>query len=509
MFAGFAKGHPMLRVITFPVFGPYWLHLLVAAGLAVGGYFVQDYERTRDEVRLAIAAQQQPEALPIEKFVSANGDWHPEEVHLRAQWVLGDSIRLAEDAKAGKVKWKYRLHLLYATDADAKAMQAGLEAPMRAYAGIVVPMAQEGQFEEWVAGQLVPGAATGSAGPVFEIAGFRGDVPGGDMARKGMEKYSLPLAPGFFFIAPFYDGRAAGVAYAPQPLAENAIAYYYPAIALLLTGLVKLLWALMIGKKPKARAASPVFIPVAAKPDAELVPQMAPVAAPTLKCHDYIGALGARHAETAATASQGMQKRKPAAQDAAVVLIQEGGGRLRGSLARMMRKVWAVAAALVLYLLVMDFGGLHGLQTWVVSFSSRGGEVVASASVATVAPVVQTRESPVMEGPMAGTAVEESAALVQGHPMVFLDYAKERLSGLAKAAKAKAGLWMAETLLWSIWAVLACFIFVPALILLRKRWPERGKAQGFDPFERLLQRRLAERARAERAAMGAMGVQQA
>ena len=122
--------------------------------------------------------------------------------------------------------------------------------------------------------------------------------------------------------------------------------------------------------------------------------------------------------------------------------------------------------------------------------------------------VPQTQAAPVavaLREPLVTVAGSKAGSMA-----VTLGAVRAKAAGWITVAKAQVTQWQAAPPLWLIASLLAAIILLLVLFLLRKMGALGGarsaKATGIDPFERLLQRRLAEKARAEKAVMGGMGL---
>ena len=505
----------MLRVIAFLFFAPYWLHFIVAAGLAFGGNYVLDSAKKADARRIAIAAQPQPAVQAIEDFTPTGGKRGLEEVNLRAEMIPADSIALIERDKSGTVKREYILHLFFAADAAADA--GGRTGERRAYAGVVVRKADQDKFGQWMQAQWLKGGGQSGDGPIFDIEGFKQSPLGESLARKGMEKYGVERSKDFFYISPFYKGRAVGVAYTSRDLeaTANAIAYYYPAFALLLTGFLRLLWVRTIGKRAAARklAAKPAVVQPAAVP--QPVPEAAPVMRAPLQSNDFIGAISARKAEAEAVAAK--------AAGPAIVSSRSLGARLGGGFGKTLRKVAGFAVALVLYALFMNFNGSSGFPAAISLMSDKGHKLEAPLAVAPVVvdmavPQGETAaveaETAVAVEPVVSAAAPQAVAVgalkdVAMDPAAILATAKQWAADLGPELAAQSALWRAQPPLGLVAGLGGIAFALLALIMLRRKGAGAARKAEMDPFERLLQRRLAEKAHAEKAMMGGLSVQRA
>jgi hypothetical protein len=317
-------------------------------------------------------------------------------------------------------------------------------------------------FIDWVADRHVE---DGPLGPIVDLEGFWKRSSSETSARKGMEKYDTVTSENFFYIQPFYKGRAAGVAHTPKDMEAERIGYFYPALGFLALGVLKLLWAMTRSKKAACNAEDEAKVDpvVAAQP---LMPS--PEMPKPLASNDFIGAISARNASAMAAQTT------PIAPHSGLAAMF--GGSLGGGL----KKAAFGFAALVLYLIIANFGSLSSEPKMIMLTEGVSAQAALEkpviSDVATTAPLdVDPVEITRAEAPDLQVSAAGWLQMVQGKAQSDIV-----LGGIS------APLWVLAVLLLGIILVIYC---------LRQLGQKRVRRADIDPFDRLLQRRQAEKAR--------------
>lgn len=507
----------MARLFLLILMAPFWVHFLLAAGVITFGHHQHDLEAIGYAEKLRLAEASPPDMMPITAFTSDAPRTRPVEVNLRAQIAIQHNVQLVKTRK-GKTVGERSMYILVAPDA--------VDGDKTAYGAVVLDPSQVDDFVAWVMQTQLMGEGTGNSqgvmGPVLNFSGLIDWPADQSHIREAIINQGLTPAKKLIFVTPFLNGRAAGLAITKRDEPLNLIYTYYFAGFFVLMGVLR--FALRLRKRAKPAAASAPLASVAAAPAtapqvettrSALPPEPVRVVASAKPDIDFIGALARKRQADAEPVMV-----KPELSPVIVSSPSLGdrvGGANGGMLGRLARKAGGVAVAMILYLLVMNFSSSMGLPSDVSLTGQNAPQVEAPMAVAT-APSVPTSpvEVPTAAplGPIAETGTPaapqvEPAAIVE--PVAASGAQKPKTAVISAAfefawAKVKAQLlvWQAAPPLWLIAAILAVLIFVPALILLRGMISSgtRRLDQKMDPFERLLQRRLADQARMNGTVMG-------
>jgi hypothetical protein len=190
--------------------------------------------------------------------------------------------------------------------------------------------------------------------------------------------------------------------------------------------------------------------------------------------------------------------------------------------------------ALVLYLVAMNFSGSMGMpnvmslmganepQAGMAVATSPSAEprltiaseaITSMAAVQKPAPVAMLRDEgnvimlspePLMAKPVAATGPATGGGVAE-----MLAQVSAWATGAIAKVSAQLTIWQTALPLWLIAALAAGLVFLLAAFMLSYMSAGRGQKTAVDPFERLLQRRLAEKARDADRRMMCGGMQQA
>ncbi len=185
----------MLRLI----FGLPPVVYFVLAALVVGaGYYVETV-RKEDQAERAQALQgEMPKVTNLGEFTPSDADL-AREVNIAAQFHQDHTYELHKDSRNDSNS--HALYMLF--DPSAKEEERIVQA------AIVIPMRDDDQFYDWMIKNI---DSMGAMSPVFHINGQRsGSTSYGDLARDAMRDNGFTRDDDFFYIKPFFNGRAAGL----------------------------------------------------------------------------------------------------------------------------------------------------------------------------------------------------------------------------------------------------------------------------------------------------------
>ena len=505
----------MIRLFAMILMAPFWVHFLLAGGVAAFGQYSYDASSKGLAEKMRLAQSAPPPEMAITAFTSDAPRSFPVEVNLRAQVAIEHNVELVK-TRNGKSVGERSMYILVAPDAAGDAKLA--------YGAVILHPSEVDMFADWTAQKVGEGGSLGNLGPILAFDGLR-DYPS-DTGRimDALADQGFIAAPNFTYVDPFLKGRAAGLAIKPRDKPFDIAYTYYGAAFFVFLGILKL--GLRIRRKGQAPSVTTPIAPAAAVPMAEPQAIEAP-AATALANNDFIGALARKAASTDAA--------KPG-QPASAIAQNSKGVMLGGT----MRKVAGFGGALALYLVFASFGGsfnIPSVQSLMGTFGlkSEMTEIImteaAPISAAETVPLAapQAQAAPVPQAQTQAVAVPQAqtqAAAVSVAPReavaavvpaakpapmaVNQGFIRVKAANWIAVVKAQFAQWRTAPPVW-LWAsLLAAIILMPVLFILRKL-PALGrkgaaKSSSVDPFERLLQRRLAEKGRAEKAVMGGMGL---
>lgn len=484
----------MIRLFAMVLMAPFWVHLLFAGGVLAFGQYSHDAgaKTYAEKVRLSQVAP--PEVVSIVDFKSDAPRNFPVEVNLRAQVAIEHNVQLVK-TENGKTDSERAMYILVDPDAPSGAKVA--------YGAIVLDPSEIDLFSDWAAQQVYTG---GALGPILTFGGLRQQPYDKSHILNALKNQGFTAAKGFTYVDPFLKGREAGLAILPRDEPAQMIYTYLIAAAFGLMGLLKI--GLRLRRKGKVSAAAPIVAQAQAFAAPEdgapsIAPEVGFVAKPELARNDFIGALARKSATAAlAQAAQTPSAIVPAnsAFDKFAVIKRE---RVRG--------MAAFGGALALYMVFANFGGaleMTSMRSVMGFFGAKPqvGEITMTAFVPT--PASQVPITLPVAAP--NTTAPKNAVVTSGLMEMEMGWVKANIAELITVARAQMGPWRNAVPLWLMACIIAFTIAVSVLFSLRKMGAGRGgkvvKLPDNDPFERLLQRRLAEKARAEKKVMGGMAL---
>lgn len=242
-----------MKFVLLLIRGPFWVQLVLAAGLVWLGFWMQGELAKTAEARAALLAQEPPATVPITEAMGAAGaSTQPVEVSVSAELALGENTRLVKKTN-GITTGETLMYVLFAPGAP--------EGTKLAQAAILIDPDDLDAFIDWAGTQTT---GFGVHGPVATITGLKVSPSEGMHASKAMTENGLTRAEGFFYIEPFIRGREAGLTATPP---GNEILYVFFGLAAL--------FALIGGKRfltrrklVSAPVEEPAVAPVLAVPPA-------------------------------------------------------------------------------------------------------------------------------------------------------------------------------------------------------------------------------------------------
>lgn len=249
-----------MRLILSLIFGPFWVQLLLAAALVWMGQSYSHAQRGRLAELQALAATEPPAMTRIEDWQAPGGK--VTEVNLEVQLLLDHNIHLIEQTNFVTTGEAYLYPFGAVSGGDGRTVLGGL----------VLTEAERDRFADWAAGQVTD-IGLGAETPTLSVRleGLIDNPSEARHAKEALREQGLSLAPDFIFVAPFLEGREAGLAAAigqsdqMGPLAVFALAAGFAAL-----GLWKLSRrgeprrASVAGPQPEAKAANPLRGPMSA-----------------------------------------------------------------------------------------------------------------------------------------------------------------------------------------------------------------------------------------------------
>lgn len=216
----------MLRLfLSLPPIGYY----IIAALLVAAGIFMQNSDNDARAERAEALAGQAPELVALGDFTRADIGL-ANEVNIAAQINTDYTYTLykgSERDSSARVLW-----LLF--DPEATGEERSVQA------AIMVREREAQAFTEWL---FKNANGMGALSPVFHINGIRKTyAPYDEVADDAISDENLIKAPNFFYIEPFVNGRAAGLA--PRADNDNALLNLaiFAAAVVAAIGVLKTLW---------------------------------------------------------------------------------------------------------------------------------------------------------------------------------------------------------------------------------------------------------------------------
>lgn len=234
-----------MQLIQFLFRGPFWVQLLLAAVLAWAGHSYSESQIARQATLRALAGSAQPEATVLEDWAGAGGA-RVAEVNLDVRLLLDHNIHLVKKTNFITTSEAY-LYSFGTVAEDGSTLVRG---------GIVLSEAERDRFAEWAVARSV---GLEGADLVIRLEGLTDSPSEASHAKSALREEGLVLAPDFFFVAPFLDGRDAGMAAAVTGAGQSGPNTVYGVAAFF-----ALLGLRRFGRRKPAVEVAPV--PVAAAP---------------------------------------------------------------------------------------------------------------------------------------------------------------------------------------------------------------------------------------------------
>lgn len=218
----------MNRLFLFLFLGPFWVQFIVAGGLGWVGFKAYEAEQKTAAAVAHLAEAPQPAPVAIEDYTGAT-EPRVTEVNLRVTLWTDHNYRL--NYRTNFVKTKERFFMPFApVSGSAERVVMG---------GLIMTEAERDAFALWAIGQPledVPG------GVVVTLPGLIVSPGETIEAEKAMRKDGLKMAADPIYVAPFLNGRDAGIAAALADHRNPTFTYYIwlAAAVMALLGLFKL-----------------------------------------------------------------------------------------------------------------------------------------------------------------------------------------------------------------------------------------------------------------------------
>lgn len=235
----------MGRIFILILALPWWVFFPIAGGVAWLGEHAQLSHRAAQDERAEALVAGPPAPVDIARYDPA-ADPHPAgEVTLRG-WIDTDLTHELVHTVDVETVGRRSLYLLFGEDDPA-----GAEVVRGA---IVLDEAERPAFEEMLSTSWVDYARHGY---IFEINGFaRGDAPYDKLAFQAISERGLRPAPGFVFLTPFLDGRAAALAPVEDDRRIREL-FWLLAGGIVLLGVVKRVHGVVLAGTPRISGAEP------------------------------------------------------------------------------------------------------------------------------------------------------------------------------------------------------------------------------------------------------------
>lgn len=513
----------MIRLFAMVLMAPFWVHFLLAGGVVGAGYLLYDAETKGYAEKVRLAQSAPPELMSIVDFHSDAPRSFPVEVNLRAQIAIRHNVNLVK-TKNGRTVGERSLYILVAPDAPSDTKVA--------YGAVILHPFEVSKFIEWAERQDKVG---GPMGPVLTFDGLRDHPYDTSHILSALNDQGFIAAKDFTYVAPFLSGREAGLAIKAGDAPVDLKLDYYIAAFFVFLGVLKI--GLRLRPKGRAVAEAGPAAGAAAKPrSAQAIAQTEgvvvqssqslPSELPALASNDFIGALSRKAAAASGSAgvAAGVAAKTPWSASAPAFgqatrlrpAVASGGGmlaRITTAIRLKLRNAVGLAGALILYLMFSSFGGSFGMPSNVLSMGGAGTTpVVTEVTMTEFAPIptpVAVSTAPAADAAQQPQTVAEvqkpnaaEALPVTARQVSMIDRVKVQIAQLLAAPP----MWLLATLMGTILALIGAMI-LPKTGMMRSRRAAKGAV--IDPFERLLQRRLAEKARAETVTMAGSGLHRA
>ena len=310
--------------------GPFWIQFILAAGLVWLGIFIQNDETNRLAARAALLKQAPPATISIADAHPGKPSRVPVELALTAQISTEHNTRLITKTNFIKTG-ESQLYVLVDPSPGAD--------PNVAKAAIVIDPDDREAFVAWVIENTTDMA---SDHPITTINGLLEHSSSDSHAREAMQKQGMTIAPGLFFIEPFFRGREAALTANTGSGTQIAWPIFLVAAVFALIGLVK-------AKSPRRPKPDPMPAPqkAASAPSANSAIEALGLAEVTMPAWD-----AARGTATKAVKPPMAKSRK--------IMLLLGGAFIAALIAG---QSWAYAILPVAILGLMYLGMRSGLRT--------------------------------------------------------------------------------------------------------------------------------------------------
>jgi hypothetical protein len=220
----------MHRIFFLLLAGPFWLQFVFAGGLVYFGYTSQQSAQLKYVQRAELLQSTPPTTIAIGDFAAKYDHKAPREVSVTAQIALDHNTRLIRKTNfitTGE-------DILYVlVDPDAPEGETVVRG------AIVLDPDQKDRFADWAMENMV---TYGGSGPVVTVNGLLDAGTQTSMVSDAFKEQGMAKGPNFFYIMPFLEGRAAGLAQKPNEAVNHAMPFYYAALFFALLGLAKLVY---------------------------------------------------------------------------------------------------------------------------------------------------------------------------------------------------------------------------------------------------------------------------
>ncbi len=220
----------MHRIFFLLLAAPFWLQFVFAGGLVYFGYTSQQSAQIKFAQRAELLQSTPPTTIAIGDFAAKYDHKAPREVSVTAQIALDHNTRLIRKTNfitTGE-------DILYVlVDPDAPEGETVVRG------AIVLDPDQKDRFADWAMENMV---TYGGSGPVVTVNGLLDGGTQTSMVSDAFKEQGMTKGPNFFYIMPFLDGRAVGLAQKPNEAVNHAMPFYYCALFFAFLGLVKLVY---------------------------------------------------------------------------------------------------------------------------------------------------------------------------------------------------------------------------------------------------------------------------
>ncbi len=456
-----------MRVCCWIKVVPFWLHFALAAlGGMWGMQTLSQHEENYAALR-ALAAGPAPERQDIGTLRRQHLASLPQELALAVQVDL-DRAQPIKGRSAFGLPQDQILFSLFAP---------GDEAETRLVRGSILVSADEAAiFKGWVETQPKVGEP-GQIGPVIALSGLRSIPTVRGDAFIALTEAGFAPADAFVFVEPFWAGRAMGLAVTDQVKAANMVIAFWAAAVFGLLGVLRLIGLIAAkkaareGRQTESDRNCMVRIPPKPAPEPQAIPRQAQASEYPSYCippvteprgpNDFIGALAAKYASPPASEFVPASPVRPA-RPARPVLSK----RLR-RLRRRLRFPLAGVAILAVRVFV-----LVAFLASVVALAQQSGYL--PFGTAENPPSAPTELAPTPAAYQKAAPLTEAGLQIPGREAFFWVWSLVVEYQMQLVLLLSAGLLMSAVAM-TLW---------PS--------PARNRRIGRDPYDRILQRRLAD-----------------